>query len=390
MIALLVVFWSAVAMIVYTYALFPALVVLRGRLWPRPVRGAPGTPAVSLIIAAHNEATAIGAKLDNALALDYPPDRLEVLVASDGSDDGTNDIVAAVAGRDPRVRLLALPRQGKAPALNAAVAGATSAVLVFSDANSMYRPDALRALVWPLADPEVGGVAGNQVYRRATAGPGGATGGTAAAGERTYWDFDRLVKHYESLGGNAISATGAIYAVRRELFRPVPGGVTDDFVTSTQVIRQGYRLVFAPNAVAEEPVSAAGGGEFARKVRITTRGFRSVIAMRDLLDPRQHGFYSLQLFTHKVLRRLVVFPLLALAVVSPLLWSAGWLYQLATLAQASFYACAIVAWRAPGTRLGRSKLCSLPFYFCLVNAAVLVAVHNILQGRRIERWDPQR
>ncbi len=310
-------------------------------------------------------------------------------MASDGSDDGTNEIVADVAARDLRVRLLALPRQGKAPALNAAVATATGEMLVFSDANSMYGADALRALAWPLADPAVGGVAGNQVYRRAGSSSTLAASGESAAGERTYWGFDRLLKHYESLGGNTISATGAIYAIRRELFQPVPGGVTDDFVTSTRVIRQGYRLVFAPDAVAYEPVAASGGREFGRKVRVITRGLRAVIEMRDLLDPRHHGFYSLQLFTHKVLRRLVVFPLLALAVASPLLWSTGPLYALATVAQAGFYGGAAVAWAAPASRLGRHRACTLPYFFCLVNAAALVAVVNILRGRRIERWEPQ-
>src|SRR5207249_1606345 len=146
----------------YTYILFPAVVFLRGRLLRRPYKTAEITPPVSMIIAAYNEAGSIATKLDNILSLDYPRDRLELVIASDGSSDGTDAIVRRYAGQG--VRLLSLPRQGKIPALNTAVAAATGEILVFSDANSMYPPDALRALVRPFADPEVGGVAGDQRY----------------------------------------------------------------------------------------------------------------------------------------------------------------------------------------------------------------------------------
>jgi cellulose synthase/poly-beta-1,6-N-acetylglucosamine synthase-like glycosyltransferase len=171
----LMLFWGAAALIVYTYVLFPALVFLRGLLFRRPYKTAEITPYVSMIIAAHNEAASIGAKLDNILSLDYPHDRLEVVVASDGSNDGTDTIVRGYAARG--VKLLSLPRQGKAPALNAAVAASAGEILVFSDANSMYAPSAIRALVQPFADPEVGGVAGNQCYLPKQAAAGMASDG---------------------------------------------------------------------------------------------------------------------------------------------------------------------------------------------------------------------
>lgn len=388
----LALFWGAVALIVYTYLLFPALVFLRGLLWRRPYKQAEITPQVSLIIAAYNEANSIEAKLANILSLDYPRDRLEVIVASDGSNDGTEAIVRGYAGQG--IKLLAQPRQGKAPALNAAVAASSGEILVFSDANSMYAPDALRALVRPFADPKVGGVAGNQCYLSKTRGAGRIgkekQSGLTSAGEQGYWNFDRLLKQFESQAGNTISATGAIYAIRRALFQAVPGGVTDDFVTSTRVIAQGYRLVFAPEAVAYEPVAASGEVEFGRKVRVISRGLRGVIEMRALLNPFRYGFYAWQLFSHKVLRRLVVFPLLVLFLVSPLLWLKGWFYQAATLAQVGFYGCALLGMALGGTRLSRLKLFTFPFFFCMVNAASLLATLNILRGQRIERWEPQR
>ena len=375
-------FWSAVGALAWTYLLFPLVVLLRAALRPRPYRTANVTPSVTIVIAARNEAAGIAAKLENLLSLDYPPDRLEVVVASDGSEDGTDEIIRAYEDRG--VRLVSLPRLGKAPALDAAVAQAAGEVLAFSDANSIYAPDALRALVRPFADPLVGGVAGDQRYLRAT------DTDAIASGERSYWDLERRLKAAESLSGNVISATGAIYAIRRSLFRPVSPGVTDDFFTSTGVIAQGYRLVFAPDAVAYEPVSKTAEIELGRKVRVMSRGLRGVLLRRELLDPRRHGFYALQLFTHKVLRRTMVFPLLTVAVTSPLLWRRGALYRAATVAQAAFYALGAAGIAAAGTPLGGRKVLALPAFFTLVNLASLRAVGNVLRGRHIDRWEPRR
>lgn len=376
-------FWATFTAIVFTYVVFPAIIFVRGRLVRKPVRSAEITPTITMVIAAHNEAANIGAKLDNVLAMDYPREQLEVIVASDGSNDGTNEIVRGYA--EHNVRLLALPRQGKAPALDAGVAAAQGDILVFSDANSMYHPQSLRALARPFADPEVGGVAGNQVY---IAEPGeGLTGD----GEQSYWSFDRKLKQSQSASGNAISATGAIYAIRRSLFRGVPVGVTDDFAVSTDVIAQGYRLVFAPDAIAYEPVASTGGIEFGRKVRVITRGLRGVlIVRRELLNPLRFGFYAFQLLSHKVLRRLVAFPLLLLLLLSPLLWNAGLVYQLATVLQLAFYGCALLGMLLRNQRIGRAKILTIPFFFCMVNVASMIAAINLIRGHRIDFWEPQR
>jgi glycosyltransferase involved in cell wall biosynthesis len=377
-----IVFWSAVGTVATTYVLFPLVVLARARLRPRPHSTAEITPFVTLIVAAHNEADEIGAKLDNILSLDYPADRLQVVIASDGCDDGTEEIVRGFADRG--VELLSLPRAGKAAALNAALEAARGEILVFSDANSLYAENALRALVGPFADPEVGGVAGDQRYLVDAASEG------VAAGERGYWDFDRMMKSAESRAGSVISATGAIYAVRASLAGRVPEGVTDDFYTSTGVIARGFRLVFAPDAVAFEPVAWSAGLEFGRKVRVITRGLRAVVLRRALLDPRAHGLYSLQLFGHKVLRRLMVFPLATIAVTSPLLWRRGRLYRAATVLQAGFYALGGLGIMLADRPAGRRKLLSLPAFFCLVNAAAFRATWNLVSGRRIDRWEPRR
>lgn len=375
---IVILFWASVLTIVYTYLLFPLIVFVRGLGLNKPYLTEDITPRVSLLIAAHNEEKSIGAKLDNILALDYPSDCLEIIIASDGSDDRTSTVVERYANHG--VRLLDLPRLGKAAVLNAAAAAANGEILVFSDANSMFAPDAIRALVRPFADSEVGGVAGDQRYLRE-----GNDGG-----ERSYWGFDRKLKQFQSRAGNAISATGAIYAIRRRLFEQIPGGVTDDFFTSTGVVVRGYRLVFTPDAVAYEPVAASSGREFERKVRVITRGLQAVVLRRTLLNPLRYGFYSLQLFSHKVLRRLVVFPLLLVAVTSPVLWSRGLIYRLFTIAQVGFYGLAAAHIPLRKTRLGRQKVLTLPFYFCMVNTACLLAAANLIRGRRIERWEPRR
>jgi cellulose synthase/poly-beta-1,6-N-acetylglucosamine synthase-like glycosyltransferase len=372
-------FWASLGALLYTYLLFPLLVGLRGILLRRPYRSAAIHPRVSLLIAARNEEAAIGAKLDNLNTLEYPADCLQIIIASDGSEDATEEIVGAHRGR--AVELLRRPRQGKAAALNAASEAATGEILVFSDANSRWAPDALASLVRPFADERVGGVAGNQVYDH-------RPGDESAHGERTYWGLDRLLKAAESRAGNTISATGAIYAIRRDLFRPVPADVTDDFFTSAGVIAQGYRLVFAPDAVAYEPPAASGRLEFRRKVRVMTRGLRAVVALRDLLNPTRHGFYALQLLSHKVLRRLMGVPLLLLAIASAALWRRGAFYGVAAAGQAGFYACALAGllpW--PGSR---QRLFAVPAFFCLATAASLLASWNVLRGRQIDRWEPAR
>lgn len=380
----LILFWIAVFLIIYTYVGFPLFVVLRGLLWGRPYKhDEPAVlPSISVVISAYNESDTIAEKLDNILSLDYPREKLEVVIASDGSSDGTDAIVEAY--RDQGVKLLSLPHHGKAVALNAAVASSRGEILVFSDANSMYKSDAIHALVRPFSDPKVGGVAGNQVYLTET------RDSSSGIGERAYWNFDRMLKKFQGKSGNTLAATGAIYAIRRALFQPIPDGVADDFVTSTSVIAQGYRLVFAPDALAYEPVAATNQVEFGRKVRVIIRSWRAFIFMRRLLNPFRYRFYPIQLFSHKIMRYLVVFPLIMLFWLSPFLWSAGWIYQVATLGQIAFYGFALLGLLLNQTRFGQMKLLTIPFYFCMVNAAALVALVQVLRGHQIKHWEPQR
>jgi cellulose synthase/poly-beta-1,6-N-acetylglucosamine synthase-like glycosyltransferase len=358
------------------------LLLVRGRLRPRPFKRADIEPTVTLVVAAYNEAGVIENKVKNALDLDYPADRLDMVVASDGSDDGTNEIVRRYV--NGRVRLLELGRVGKAAALNAAVEAADGDVVLFSDANSILDRGAVRALVSPLADPEVGGVAGNQVYLSPESGD------ASVVGEQQYWDFDRMLKQAQSTAGSVTGATGAIYAIRRPLFRPVRADVNDDLLTSLRVIAQGYRLVFAPDAIAYEPVVETASQTFSRRVRVMARGLRCVVVMRELLDPRRYGFFAVQLLSHKLLMRTAVIPLVLLAFWTVLLWNYGWFYRAALFAQVAFYALGGLGILFADRRIAKWKPFAFPAYFCLVNAAAGKAIWQLLRGEKHERWEPDR
>ncbi len=380
---LAILFWLSLLALAYGYAGFPLLIAVAGRLRARVVRRAPVTPTMSVIIAAYNEAEGIAERLENALAVDYPREALEVLVASDGSTDATPAIVAGYASRG--VRLLQLPRQGKIPALTEAVGHATGEILVFSDANIHFHPQALRMLARNFADPDVGGVAGNSTYRLP------ADGESSSRGEGLYWRYDSWLKEMESRTGSIVSAHGGLYALRRALYRPpAETAVTDDFAISTAVVEQGRRLVFEADALAYELTIAQADREFRRKVRLMTRAWRSVALRRGLLNPFRYGFYSLVFLSHKVLRRLLPLFLLVLLASSLLLAPRGGLYLAAAVGQVVFYALASVGYAARRRPVGHSRLIYIPFYYCLANAAAVVALVRFLSGARIAVWEPQR
>jgi cellulose synthase/poly-beta-1,6-N-acetylglucosamine synthase-like glycosyltransferase len=374
-------FWASGALLAWAYAGFPALVLLRGALRPRPYAAAAHTPSVAVVVAAHNEIESIEHKIDNLASLDYPRERLEVIIASDGSTDGTDEAVRRRGA--PHVRLLSLSRRGKAAALNAAVATISADVVVFTDANSMLRPDALQALMRPLADPDVGAVAGDQRYT------GDETEGTAV-GELDYWSLDRALKRAQSASGSIVGATGALYAVRRELVAPIPDGVPDDFYVSLAVVGRGARLVFEPEAVAHEPVAPSAAREFRRRTRVLTRGLRCMFVMRRLLNPRRHGFFAIQLLSQKLLLRVSVVPLGVIALTSATLVRRGRVYQIAAAGQAVLFGLGLIGLAAPRSRLARRRVVALPAYFCLINAAQTAALWNLARRRTVNRWEPQR
>jgi cellulose synthase/poly-beta-1,6-N-acetylglucosamine synthase-like glycosyltransferase len=360
--------------VAWVYVGYPLALWLLGLVRPSARATGPVEPRLSVIVAAHDEVEVIADKVANVLASDYPPERLELSVASDGSLDRTVE-----AARDAGAALvLDLPRMGKLAALNRAATAASGEVLVFTDADSMFEPGTLRRLVSNFADERVGGVAANivRVVKQ--------DGRPVARGEGLYWRYERLLKRLEDRVGSVVSASGHLYAIRRSCFREsAQTAGTDDFLISSAVVLQGSRLAFDEQARVLVATSEEGGTELRRKVRVMNRGLRSALALGDGLLPTRTGLYALEVVFHKLLRRLVAFFLLALLAATAAL---GWWLALAP--QLAFYALAAAGALLAHTRWGRIKPLWIPYFFCLANIAAALAVLSLLAGVRFERWEP--
>ncbi len=369
-----VVFGAIVAIIVYVYAGYPCVLWIAGSLKRAPVRRNEAySPTVTLVISAHNEERVIREKVENSLAIDYPKDRLKIVVASDGSLDATNDIVREYERSG--IVLKAFPRrEGKNATLNRAVVGLTSDVLVFSDANTFYEPDAVRKLVRNLADDEVGCAVGKLVYR--------TNHSYVGKGESLYWRYESALNLLESRIKSVLVATGTIFAIRRELFVPLLNDVANDFQLPAEVSSRGYGVVYDGEAVAYERSSYYFREEFSRKRRIIVRGLTGYRALRRSFGGRLRTF---QFVSRKLLRWLVG-PMLPVLFAANLLLVGTPFFLALFLLQSLFYVLA-----AAGGLLRRggvqSKMLFVPFYFVMVNAASLAAIVTYLSGNRLSLWE---
>lgn len=375
-----VAFWASVVLIAHTYLIYPILLYLltAGRRTPRyaPMEE---LPEVAIVIAAYNEESVLRAKLENTLAIDYPADRLEVVVVSDASTDGTDRIAADFAGRG--VRLHRMPeRGGKTAAQNAGVELARGAYLVFSDANSMYAPDALKQLLAPFADPGIGCVCGELRY--ANTGEGGA-----GKGEGAYWRYEQFLKLRESMLSSTLGANGAIYALRRDCFEVLGSEIISDFIMPIRVWRQGYRVVYAPLAVATEVSPGNFADECRRRRRIVSRSLYGLWTERGVLNPAAHFLFAFQMASHKLLRWLAPLLLAAVLGLNLLLVGEGETYRVILALQAAFYGLALLGIALPEP-LGRHWLFYIPAYFCATNWGALLGLLHFLGGRRHRVWQP--
>lgn len=375
---LLLVFWLAATVVVYAYAGYPALIAAAARLRPAPpVRKADITPEVTLLLVVRDEEAHLEEKLRNAAGLDYPRERLEVLVVSDGSTDRTEAIAAGFAGAG--VELLALPEpRGKAAALNEAVPRARGEILVFTDARQPLAPDAVRRLVAYFADLTVGAVSGELHLL--------APSGAPAEGLGLYWRYEKLVRRAESRFDSTVGVTGALYALRKELFVPLdPRTILDDVAIPMEVVLAGSRVLFAPEARAWDRIAESPAREYRRKVRTLAGNFQLASLRPALLDPRRNRLFW-QLLSHKLSRLAVPWCLLALFAASAGL-SLGDrpLYRAALAGQALFYLLALVG----GLRARRQRplrLTSIPYAFTLLNLAAVRGLLGFLRGSETAAW----
>ena len=333
------VFWCCALALGYIYAGYPLLCALLARvLGRRPLAAATvqdeDLPRVSVITAAFNEAAHIGATITNKLAQDYPRDRLEVLVVSDASEDRTDKIVAGFAAEGVRL-LRQEPRAGKTSALNLGVPETTGDIVVFADANSLYAPNALRELVAPFADPEVGYVTGRMVYRAAD---GSLTGEACSA----YMRYENQLRAWETQLGSIVGVDGGVDAVRRELYVAMSPDQLPDFVLPLSVREGGRRVIYTPRALLYEEALASARDEFRMRVRVSLRAWHALRDKSALFNPLRYGLFAWQLFSHKLLRYLApVFQLGAL-LTNILLLDGGPFWQGMFLLQMVFYGLALV------------------------------------------------
>lgn len=369
-----ILFWLLVTVVGYAYAGYGLCAWVLARLWPRPAASGAATPGVSLIIPCYLEERFIAAKLDNALQLDYPSDKLEIIVIVGGADDGTADIARAYASRGV-VCIQEPVRAGKESAMQTAARQARGEILVFTDANAMLNPSALRQMVRWFADPSVGCVSGE---KRVVGGEDG---------EGVYWKYESALKRWDSLIGSTMGAVGELIAVRASLmtFGQIDN-IIEDFVLSMRVVERGYRVIYEPGAVASEEGLQHTEEVFERRARIAAGGFQAIWRLRRLLDPR-YGIVHWQYVSHRVLRWAVVpLALAILPIVNAKLAMRSRWYGLLLLGQIGLYGAAGLGWRLQRTPAGRLPFLAIPCFFCSANLAALAGLWRIVSGRQTVLW----
>jgi len=375
---MLLLFWIMFALVAYIYAGYP-LLLLSGLLGVRtPVRRSDILPSVSIVIPAHNEATEIENKLQNLLAIDYPSERIEILVGSDGSTDATSEIVKRYADRGVRL-ITSTEQRGKSGIQNELVNRASGTVLVFTDADCTLASDALKCLVSNLADPSVGLVTAKPSYSNAEETE-------ITKNESLYLRYELWLRAQESERGLLAMVSGSLFAMRRSLWQPLDGNVGDDFVLPLQVAIQGFRNILDDRALVSTRLGQSEPGAMMRlKVRIISKDLRGLMANNIALNPFRVGPIAIGLWSHKLLRWMVPYFLLLMLVTNIfLLHSIGYWIMLAV--QLAFYGAAV----AGLTRLQQRFPWSVASSFCLVNTAAFLGSLHYLRGGTMGRWKPTR
>lgn len=376
--AAMVVFWGGLIIVAYIYAGYPLLVWILARVRPRNWRRDTLTRNVTVIVVAHNEETGIRGRLRNLLNSDYPAGHLDIIVACDGATDSTARVAGEFSGQGVRT-IEFLCRHGKSAVLNTVVPMAHGEIIVLADARQRFARSTIRDLVADFADPDVGAVSGELKLVR------GDTPSQTGEGSGIYWRYEKFIRLNEALVDSSVGATGAVYAIRRALFRAIPvSTVLDDVLIPMQIARQGYRVVFEPRAVAYDRVPSSARSESARKVRTIGGNFQLFLLAPWLLVPFKDRLW-LQVVSHKLLRLFSPVLLLLVFCANLALLSAN-LYRAALVAQLAFYLASLAGY-SRRDRHRRSLLLNIPYTFCLLNWITVVAFFDFLRGRQKVAWD---
>ena len=373
-----IIFYISLILIFYVYAGYPLVAAVLALFLRRRVDKSPIEPSVTILISAYNEDEVIAATIENKLASDYPHDKLEIIVISDSSTDGTDAIVSSFEGRNVRL-LRQEPRAGKTSALNMAVPMARGEIIVFSDANSLYAPDAVRRLVANFADRQVGYVSGKMIY----ANPDGTPIGEGCS---AYMKYENALRSIETRLGSIVGVDGGIDAIRKELYRPLNADQLPDFVQPLKIVEQGYRVVYEPDALLWEPSLKNADDEYRMRVRVSLRAFWALFDMRRLLGVGKNSLFTWQLWSHKVLRYLCFVFLLAAYVTNGMLWSKGAGYTAVFMLQNIGYIVALVMPLLE--KLGvNDRILIFIRYFLLLNLASRPCVRQVPAGEEADTLD---
>ena len=373
-------FWVSVFLVAYPYVVYPLLVALIGAFHPRPVAARPIESSITVLIPAYNESRHIAATVQNKLDQNYPESKLEIIVVSDGSSDGTDEIVKGFADRG--VLLLRREgREGKAAALNAAILHATGEIVVFSDANSLFDVDALTKIVANFADPEVGYVTGALAFSVSRLGVSGIGGGA-------YLQYENWVRRLETRAGSIIGVNGGVDAIRRALYVEIPKQLITDFVLPLSVIEAGHRVVFDATTRATEAPNEELASEFRMRVRVALRSLQGLEYMRRLFNPVRYPLPAFCLISHKVLRYSgFVFMVLAL-ILNTLLAASSPFYRCLLAVHVSSYLVALIG-LVPSLPDFVRKFAVVPGYLVMSNAAFALAAFKFARGDKMATWKPR-
>lgn len=375
-------FFFFIFIILYVYLGYPLVITLLAAINRKTViKDDNYEPSVSLIIAAYNEEAIIAEKLKNCLLLNYPKDKLEIIVFSDASTDRTAEIVKSFE-QDHIILIDLTDRKGKTAGQNLAATQATGEIIVFSDANALYRENAIRKIVRNFNDPTVGCVCGELVYYSEDKSLIGDA-------ENVYWDYEKFIKRQEDRAASILGANGSIYAVRKQLYSPLPEDIISDFIEPFKIIAQGYRVVYEPEAISSEGSTKNFIEEYKRKKRIINRSFYSLLHFSSFLNPFRYPLLSFQLFSHKILRWMIPVYLPIIFIVNLFLLKSLF-FQVIFGLQIIFYVTALLGYVLEKNRW-HNIFFYAPFYFCLVNIASLDAIINLfIKRKNVVTWNPIR
>lgn len=385
---LIVIFWISIAVILYSYLLYPLVLfvlscivqlkrlqayLFKGVDWRKAPPATCDLPSVSFVVSAHNEGLNIRKRIENCFNLNYPEDKLEIIIGSDGSTDDTEGIVESFS--HPRVKLFSYPRCGKINVLNKTIPRAKGEIVVLSDANTYFMPEALKQLIRHFSDAKVGAVSGELKLLSKDG---------QSQEEDAYWRYETILKFLENRIGGTLGANGAIYAIRKDLFNPISEDtIIDDFVIPMKIKERGYEVIYDYEARAHEEGAGEAEVEFERRIRIGAGGFQAIRHTWRLLDFRR-GSTALAYWSHKVLRWFIPFLLILCFALNSMLLSA-FLYIAIFFCQLLFYGLAVIGYFRR-RKTSDKKMFKIPFYFIYINLALLIGFFRFISGRQKAAW----